>query len=32
MAKEHTPAICKGRDGKPGCGARIRWPRNPKTK
>lgn len=32
MAKEHTPAICKGRDGRPGCGARIRWPRNPKTK
>jgi len=32
MAKQHTPAICKGRDGKPGCGARIRWPRNSKTK
>lgn len=32
MAKEHTPAICKGSHGRPGCGARIRWPRNPKTK
>jgi len=29
--KPRPPALCKGRDGQPGCGLPIRWIKNPKT-
>lgn len=29
--KKSTPALCRGRGEQPGCGAQLRWPKNPKT-
>lgn len=31
MSKPRPPALCKGRDGQPGCGLPIKWVKNAKT-